>query len=219
MLGPLCRHGAGANAPRRQAPVQLPLLDAGAHVFAGGQPRRYHWVVRAGTVKTCTRPAHGQGRVLGFHYPGDLIAAPDADPDRHALDALACATTSLCRFPAQATGPLPGRSSHARLTAVWAARTVPLPAPAHEAPPVQRVAAFVLDAARRLRAPHPDQAWVRLEMTRADIGSHLCLAPDAISRILRGFQHEGLLRIARRELHLLAPDRLTQLAWPDAMAV
>ena len=49
-------------------------------------------------------------------------------------------------------------------------------------------------------------------MARTDIANYLRLASETVSRVLRRFQDEGLLRIERREVLLLDRIRLEQLA-------
>jgi CRP/FNR family transcriptional regulator len=49
-------------------------------------------------------------------------------------------------------------------------------------------------------------------MSRADIANYLRLAPETVSRVLRRFQDENLIKVDRRELELMQPDRLGHLA-------
>jgi CRP/FNR family transcriptional regulator len=51
-------------------------------------------------------------------------------------------------------------------------------------------------------------------MPRTDIANYLRLAPETVSRVLRRFQEDGLLRVERRELELLDRDALETLAAP-----
>jgi CRP/FNR family transcriptional regulator len=49
-------------------------------------------------------------------------------------------------------------------------------------------------------------------MGRADIANYLRLAPETVSRVLKRFQDEGLIRVDRREVELVAPDALVAVA-------
>jgi CRP/FNR family transcriptional regulator len=51
-------------------------------------------------------------------------------------------------------------------------------------------------------------------MARTDIANYLRLAPETVSRVLRRFQEDGLLRVERRELEILRRDALEELAAP-----
>jgi CRP/FNR family transcriptional regulator len=49
-------------------------------------------------------------------------------------------------------------------------------------------------------------------MTRTDVASYLRLASETVSRVLRRFQDEGLLRVERRDIELLNRANLEELA-------
>ena len=51
-------------------------------------------------------------------------------------------------------------------------------------------------------------------MARTDIANYLRLAPETVSRVLRRFQADGLLRVDRRELELVDRVQLETLAAP-----
>jgi CRP/FNR family transcriptional regulator len=51
-------------------------------------------------------------------------------------------------------------------------------------------------------------------MSRADIANYLRLAPETVSRILRRFQDEQLVRVRGREIELLDAARLESAAAP-----
>ena len=51
-------------------------------------------------------------------------------------------------------------------------------------------------------------------MARTDIDNYLRLAPETVSRVLRRFDDDGLLRVERRDLELLDRDALMLLAAP-----
>jgi CRP/FNR family transcriptional regulator len=49
-------------------------------------------------------------------------------------------------------------------------------------------------------------------MTRTDIANYLRLASETVSRVLTRFQDDGLLRVERRDIELLQPGQLAELA-------
>ena len=78
----------------------------------------------------------------------------------------------------------------------------------------QRMAAFLIGLSRRLAARGFSPHRFQLTMARTDIGNYLRLAPETVSRVLRRFQKDGLLAIDRRDVELLDPQRLEDLAEP-----
>src|SRR5690606_42075344 len=53
---------------------------------------------------------------------------------------------------------------------------------------------------------------MRLTMARTDIANYLRLAPETVSRVLRRLQDEGVLKVDRRDLEILQPAVLGELA-------
>ena len=53
---------------------------------------------------------------------------------------------------------------------------------------------------------------MRLTMARTDIANYLRLAPETVSRVLRRLQDEGVLKVDRRDLEILQPAVLDELA-------
>jgi CRP/FNR family transcriptional regulator len=191
-------------------------IRAGDHVFRSGEAFTAIAAVRAGTVKTYVVDLDGHERVLGFHLPGEVIGLDAIADERYPCSAVALDTTTLCRFSfpriAELAARLPGLQQQLfrllsrdigaalRLTGDWSAD--------------QRVAAFLLDLSRRLAARGFSPTRFQLTMARTDIGNHLRLAPETISRVLKRFQDDGLVTVERREIELAGLSRLEALAAP-----
>jgi len=78
----------------------------------------------------------------------------------------------------------------------------------------QRMAAFLITLSRRLAARGFSPNRFQLTMARVDIANYLRLAPETVSRVLRRFQEDGLLRVERREVELVGREHLDELAAP-----
>jgi len=74
------------------------------------------------------------------------------------------------------------------------------------------MAAFLVSLSRRYAARGFSASRFRLTMTRADIANYLRLAAESVSRVLRRFQNDGLIRVERRDIELIDRERLTALA-------
>jgi CRP/FNR family transcriptional regulator len=51
-------------------------------------------------------------------------------------------------------------------------------------------------------------------MARTDIANYLRLAPETVSRVLKRFQEDGVLRVDRREIEIVQRELLEGLAGP-----
>ena len=189
-------------------------LHAGDHVFREGDAFEAIAAVRSGTVKTYSVDRDGREHVLGFHLPGEVIGLNAIDGDRYPCDAVALDTVMLCRFSFPKISVLatrvPGLQRQLfRLLSRDIGRAALL---AGDWSADQRMAAFLIGVSRRLAARGFSPRRFQLTMPRTDIANYLRLAPETVSRVLKRFQDDGLLRVDRRELELLDRDALEALA-------
>lgn len=191
-------------------------FHAGEHLFREGDPFEAIAAVRAGTVKTYVVDRDGREHVLGFHLPGEVIGLNAIDGEVYPCNAVALDTVMLCRFSfpqiAVLATRIPGVQKQlfrllsrdigraALLSGDWSAD--------------QRMAAFLIGLSRRLSERGFSATRFQLTMARTDIANYLRLAPETVSRVLRRFHEDGLLRVDRREVDLLDPAALQALAAP-----
>ncbi len=191
-------------------------LHAGEHIFREGDPFEAIAAVRAGTIKTYMIDRDGHEHVLGFHLPGEVIGLDGIDGDRYPCNAVALDTVMLCRFSfpkiSVLATRLPGLQRHLfRLLSRDIGRAAFL---AGDWTADQRMAAFLVGLSRRLAARGFSPDRFALTMARTDIANYLRLAPETVSRVLRRFQRDGLVRVDRREVELLGREPLETLAAP-----
>jgi CRP/FNR family transcriptional regulator len=189
-------------------------LQAGDHIFREGDPFEAIAAVRAGTVKTYVVDRDGHEHVLGFHLSGEVIGLNGIDHEHYPCNAIALDTVMLCRFSfprmAELATRLPGLQQHLfRLLSRDIGRAELL---SGDWTADQRMAAFLIVLSRRLAARGFSPNRFQLTMGRADIANYLRLAPETVSRVLKRFQDEGMIRIDRRDLELTDRARIEALA-------
>ena len=75
----------------------------------------------------------------------------------------------------------------------------------------ERLAAFLLNLAKRLKARGFSSQALLLRMTRDEIGSYLGLKLETVSRTFSRFQDEGLLEVKQRAIRILDEAALHQV--------
>ncbi len=189
-------------------------LHAGDRIFSTNDRFESIYAVRAGIVKTRTIDVQGREQVLGFHLPGEFIGLSAIHPARYPCDAIALDTVYLCRFSFPALALLATKMPHVQqqLFRLISAdiNKITLLTGDHSAD--ERLAAFLLRLSERFAARGFSPTRFRLGMPRSDIANHLRLAPETVSRVLRRFQNEGLLRVDEREVELRSIERLRTIA-------
>jgi CRP/FNR family transcriptional regulator len=191
-------------------------FHAGEHIFREGDPFEAIAAVRAGTVKTYVVDRDGREHVLGFHLPGEVIGLNAIDGDHYPCNAVALDTVMLCRFSfpkiAVLAARIPGIQKQLfRLLSRDIGRAALL---AGDWSADQRMAAFLIGLARRLAERGFSATRFQLTMARTDIANYLRLAPETVSRVLRRFDDDGVLRVDRREVELIDTEALQALAAP-----
>ena len=186
----------------------------GDHIFREGDPFNAIAAVRAGTVKTYVNDASGREQVLGFFLPGEVIGLNAIHASRYPCNAVALDTVMLCRFsfPMMATlaGRMPGLQRHLfNLLSQDIGKASVL---AGNFTADERLAAFIVMLSRRFAERGFSPYRMRLTMARTDIANYLRLAPETVSRVLRRLQDEGVLKGDRRDMEILKPDVLDELA-------
>ena len=191
-------------------------FHAGEHVFREGDPFDAIAAVRAGTVKPYVSDPDGHDHVLAFHLRGKVIGLNGIHGDHYPCNAVALDTVMLCRFSfpkiAVLATRVPGLQRQLfRLLSRDIGRAALL---AGDWSADQRLAAFLIGLSRRLAARGFSPNRFQLTMARTDIANYLRLAPETVSRVLKRFQADGLLKVDRRELELGDRSALEALAAP-----
>jgi len=221
-----CTTCAFSNACRSEGYEKSALVDlhclvehvgpfkAGEHLFREGEPFNAIAAVRAGTVKTYVLDPTGHEQVLGFFLPGEVIGLNAIHSARYPCNAVALDTVTLCRFsfPMMATlaTRMPGLQTQLFRLLSEDINKASVLAGDHSAD--ERLAAFLIALSRRFASRGFSERRFALTMARTDIANYLRLAAETVSRVLRRFQDDGLLRVERREVELIDRPRLESLA-------
>lgn len=186
----------------------------GEHIFREGDKFNAIAAIRAGTVKTYVTDTEGREQVQGFFLPGEVIGLNAISQSRYPCNAIALDNVLLCwfSFPKMASlaTTMPGLQQQLfRLLSEDIGKATRL---AGDFNADERMAAFLTLLSRRYGARGLSPRRFRLTMARTDIANYLRLAAETVSRILKRFQSDGLIRVDRREIELLEPERVADLA-------
>jgi CRP/FNR family transcriptional regulator len=185
-------------------PIQRRRLQRKQTLFRAGQPCHSLFLIHAGFFKTCVLSEDGREKITGFHLRGDLLGIDSFDMPTFACDAVALDTCEVWEIPmsqlhARAPDLLPritaALASEIRRDWRWMLALGTLNAE-------QRVVAFLLDLASRLKALGFSAHHVPLRMTRAELGNYLALQLETVTRALSKLAANGLIDVAGREIRI-----------------
>jgi CRP/FNR family transcriptional regulator, anaerobic regulatory protein len=210
-MNPLCHSRAvAAGSP---SPVAFHWrLERGGKLYTVGSRRDRLYALRAGFLKVVVPDISGC-HIVRFLLPGDVAALDAFAGGVHVTEAVALEDCEVCVIPAERIDLLAacnggvGKLELALLAAGLA------DADCHGAAVArltasQRVARFLLDLSRRWSERGFSAARFRLPMGRREIGEHLGLTMETVSRVLSGLRERGIIALPRNEIEIRLPDAL-----------
>jgi CRP/FNR family transcriptional regulator, anaerobic regulatory protein len=193
-------------------------LRNGEYLYRPWTPVRALYAVQTGMAKTVVVDIVGREKVLAFHLPGEVIGLDAACQDLYNNAVVALGKSQFCKFPFAATRQLANRQSNVQwhLMHVLSRQLRQSQLCRGDHPAEERMARFLIDLRDRRVALGLPAKRLPLPMPRADIGNHLGLATETVSRLLARFRDQALIRIDRQGLDLLDSENLRDLI-PSAL--
>jgi len=212
---PHCASGIG---PRLDALVaQRTRVQKGETLVFAGTPFSALFAIRSGSCKSVVMTPGGQEQVAGYHIAGDVVGAEGIHSGTYDCTITALEDSEFCAMPFERVAALAMESSEFQRSLnallsreIGRERKVMLMLGTMRAE--QRLASFLLDLGDRYRARGYSASEFLLRMTREEIGCHLGLKLETVSRLFSRFHKDGLIRVQGREVKLLDRVALQQLA-------
>jgi len=186
-------------------------LHKGDVLFRAGDRFTALYGIRMGSCKTVMLTDDGSEQVAGYHLPGEIIGTEGIATDMHVSQAVALEDSEVCTLPFERIEALAHEDAafQRRLyrlfsDAIARERGISLMLGTMRAE--QRLASFLLDLAHRYHARGYSSTEFVLRMTREEIGSHLGLKLETVSRLFSRFDEEGLIEVRGRVVKLV--DRI-----------
>jgi CRP/FNR family transcriptional regulator len=174
------------------------------------------YAIRSGSCKSVVTTPGGQQQIVGYHIAGDVLGAEAIFANAYDATVTALEDSEFCVIPfdrmetlARQNGDFQHRMALLLSREIARERRVMMMLGTMRAE--QRLAAFLLDLAERYRARGYSSCEFVLRMTREEIGSHLGLKLETVSRLFSRFHQEGLILVQGREVKLLDREALQQL--------
>jgi CRP/FNR family transcriptional regulator, anaerobic regulatory protein len=183
-------------------------LKRGERLFSAGDGIKCLYAIRSGFFKTVIVDGQGREQITGFFMGGELLGMDGLGSGRCELSAIALEDSHVCAMPFSLIEEI-GRdipSLQRRLHSVLAREIVRdhgimllLGSMCAE----QRLAAFLINLARRFeRRGYSGSSFV-LRMTREEIGSYLGLKLETVSRLFSAFHRDGLIEVQQKQVAII----------------
>lgn len=192
-------------------------VPRGNTIFRQGEAFSSVYAVRSGAVKTCLTLADGEEQITGFFLPGEIVGLDAIGQQRHGNTAIALESTSVCAIPFDQLEPLatrlPGLQHHLfKLLSTELNSDQQLLLLLGKRSAEARLAAFLLSLSARYKRRKLSESRFHLPMSRTDIGNHLGLAIETVSRLFTRLQQSSVLAVEGKDITILDRVELCRLA-------
>lgn len=188
------------------------IRQKGEAIYHAGSPFRGIVALRSGSAKLLSFDGNGNEIVVDFILPGELLGFDGISSQVHNCTAIALETVNFCHLPTRQiealTANTPGfyqvllqRSCNQFDDQV---QKMMLSRRSAE----ERVASFILHISERLKIRGYSESEFRLSMSREEIGNHLGIAHETVSRIIHYFQSQEVIEIKAKRLKILDKKKL-----------
>lgn len=182
-------------------------LQRGQFIYHEGSSFKGVLALKSGTAKLIRDDHHGNEHILNILLPGELFGFDGLYDDKHSCSVVALETLSFCELPAEKLESLclktPGllrelfRHTSEKLNRETNQMVL------NKRPAEERLAAFLLSLSVRLKKRGFSPSEFTLSLTRQEIGNHLGLALETVSRLLKQFQINGLITVKNRHIQII----------------
>jgi len=192
-------------------------IKRGQYWFRTGEKFRSIFVVRSGSIKTFMLTHTGNQQIHGFHLPGEIFGLDALNTGCYTTSAQVLQSSSVCEILLEKLDDLcvllPSLQRQLLLIMSKEIHNEQcLIAMLGNTTAEERIAAFLSNMSERFSQKGYSATEFILGMSRIDIGNHLGLAVETVSRVMTRFRKEGLLTAQGKKIKILKRDRLYKIA-------
>lgn len=177
-------------------------LQRGDFIYREGDSFNGILAIKSGSAKLVANDAHGNEHILNILLPGELLGFDGLSNEKHGCAAIALETMTFCMLPANSMDELfhnlPSLTRelfrHTGEKMLEDKNQLVL----SKRPAEERLAYFLISLSTRLKRRGFSSSEFKLSLTRQEIGNHLGLALETVSRLLKKFQDDKLITVQNR---------------------
>jgi CRP/FNR family transcriptional regulator len=191
-------------------------INRGELLFSADSAFTAIYVVRSGSFKTTIQTADGREQVTGFYFPGEFIGMDAIYENAHKSSAKALESSSVCALPYERLQELGTQMPQLQVQMMTrlskelsSDKSMMLMLGRKSAE--EKLASLLVSLSKRFKDRGFSATDFHLSMTRGDIGNHLGLAVETVSRLFTRFHDEGLINIDGKTTSISDIDKLREL--------
>ncbi len=201
---------------RRLVKDQHLKLKRGEQLFRAGERFDRLFAVASGSFKTYLITRGGRERINGFSFAGELMGLDAIAIGCHVTHAVALEASVVCVLPFRKIEETADRVPLVRrqfqhLLSREILRSQELTLLLGNLSAEERLAAFLLNLSQRFADRGFSGTYLRLPMSRPDIGRYLALTPETVSRLFTRIEAAGVIRVRGKAVEIVQPQQLEAL--------
>jgi CRP/FNR family transcriptional regulator len=178
------------------------IRQKGEAIYHAGSPFRGIIALRSGSAKLLGFDENGNELLVDFILPGELLGFDGLSSQIHNCTAIALETVNYCHLSAHQVERL--SINHVLLQRACdqfdaQVQKTMLSRRTAEA----RVVSFILNISDRLKTRGYAELEFRLSMSREEIGNHLGITHETVSRIIHLLQAREMIEVKSRQLKII----------------
>ena len=188
------------------------IRQKGEVIYHAGSPYRGMIAIRSGSAKLISFGLQGQELIVDFTLPGEVLGFDGLETKIYNCTAIALETVNYCYLEDKKIDHFDAQNSHInelllqRSCAQFNAQVNRMIL--NRSTAEERVAYFLLQISERLKKRGYSELEFRLSMTREEIGNHLGLAHETVSRLFNSFQVKNMIEVQLRLVKIIDKKKL-----------
>lgn len=179
-------------------------LHRGDYLYRAGDKFESLLALRSGTVKIVSLDNQGNEHIIGLFLPGEILGFGGFATGVHEYSAVVQETVSVCEIPANRLEALcqevPNLQHQLFQLMSSKLNQERCKLVTNKKPAEERMASFLVDLSDRYHCRGFSAVEFNLSLTRQEIGNHLGLALETVSRLLSHFQDVGYIEVDRKQV-------------------
>ena len=182
------------------------VIQKGEYIYRQGDAFSRLVAIKSGTAKEVNFDSQGNEHILNVLLPGELAGFDGLYQDKYNCSVIALEQISFCELPAEKMDAvctqIPGITrelfKHSSEVIIESQKRIV----SNKGSAETKLAAFLINLSDRLKARGFSPVEFNLPLTRQEMGDHLGLTFETISRTLTHFQDKGYIRVQRKFIEI-----------------
>ncbi len=191
------------------------VLQQGEYIFRQGDAFKGIIAIKSGTVKLVSCDYQGNEHIISVLLPGELVGFDGLNQNRHTCSAIALEVIACCELPAKKFDALCQKvPAIARELFRHSSETINETQNliiSNKKSAEEKIALFLINLSDRLKKRGFSPSQFNIPLTRQEMGNHLGLTVETVSRMFQQLQNHGLIKVQRKNIEILDLEALRNM--------